>query len=274
MRLRMPLLAASVALLAWPAGAQSIVVEEEPEAPPRFAGRVSESPMPVRKAAIPVEEPEPVEGDADGDEGETRTAAAPSDRDDTGSATDLSRIDEGADTGTGTGTAEGADGDLSAGGRIKAVPDPESTDPDERGRRFVRAPAVGGKGKSVFDKIKEKVGAPIQAPETALQPGATLRQLDKMTGNIVTFDIAVGQTLKVARLLVKLDACRAPGENDNHGNMAFLKIWDTKVEGSPPSFTGWMFADSPALSALDHPRYDLWVINCTTPSGDTSAANE
>ena len=272
MRFRAPMLAASIALLAWPAGAQSIVVEEEPEAPPRFVVRVSESPMPVRKAAIPVEEPEAAEGDTDSSDGEdgTRTAAAPADDATTGPTTDVNRLDGG----TGTGTADGADTDLSAGGRIKAVPDPESTDRDGSDSRFVRAPVSDGDGKSVFDKIKEKVGAPIQSPETILQPGATLRQLDKMTGNIVTFDITVGQTLKVARLLVKLDACRAPGENDNHGNMAYLKIWDTKVENSPPSFSGWMFADSPALSALDHPRYDLWVINCTTPSGDTSAANE
>lgn len=266
MRSRVPLLAAIAALLAWPAAPQSIVVEEEPETTPRFAGRVSESPMPVRKVAVPRDDPEVVGDDVDA--GDARTAAAPSVGADTETSTDSLRVNEG----RGTGTAEGADSDLSAGGRIKSVPDPDSDDRDGADSRFVRAPA--SKEKSVFDKIKEKVGAPIPTPETALQPGATLRQLDKMTGNIVTFDIAVGQTLKVARLLVKLDACRAPGENDNHGNMAFLKIWDTKIEDNEPSFTGWMFADSPALSALDHPRYDLWVINCTTLSGGTSAANE
>jgi len=92
--------------------------------------------------------------------------------------------------------------------------------------------------------------------------------LDKMTGLIRTYDVAVGETVRVARLRVRLDACRSPGDNDTHGTMAFLKVWDSKYEASDPEFSGWMFAESPALSALDHPRYDLWVINCTTPLGE------
>jgi len=56
--------------------------------------------------------------------------------------------------------------------------------------------------------------------------------------------------------------------------MAFLRIWDTKTPDAPAAFSGWMFAESPALSALDHPRYDLWVISCTTLADGESAASE
>jgi hypothetical protein len=114
----------------------------------------------------------------------------------------------------------------------------------------------------------------IEPIDTVRQPGARMRQLDKMTGRIESFAIAAGSEVLIDRLRVRLDACRAPEDNSLHGSMAFVEIWDTKVAGSPPVFSGWMFAESPALSAMDHPRYDLWVISCTTSAGGAAAASE
>jgi hypothetical protein len=114
----------------------------------------------------------------------------------------------------------------------------------------------------------------IEPVDTALQPGARMRQLDKMTGRTLTFDIATGAEEMVDRLRVRLGACRAPQDNALHGTMALVQIWDTKRADDAPVFTGWMFADSPALSAMDHPRYDVWVISCTTSSGEAPAAKE
>ena len=140
----------------------------------------------------------------------------------------------------------------------------------ERSRRFRRAPE-----RKRFQGVEIAAPiVPIESPDTVLLDGARLRQLDKMTGQTETFDIAVGETRRIARLQVRLDACRAPEDNDTHGTMAFMQIWDTKRPEDPPSFSGWMFAESPALSALDHPRYDLWVINCTTSSGTVSPSSE
>jgi len=123
------------------------------------------------------------------------------------------------------------------------------------------------------------LGAP-SAPEliepvaTAMQGGARLRELDKMTGRTKTFEVAAGAETTVDRLRVRLDACRAPDDNAQHGTMAFLEVWDTKRETQEPVFSGWMFDESPALSAMDHPRYDLWVISCTTSAGETPKASE
>ena len=114
----------------------------------------------------------------------------------------------------------------------------------------------------------------IEPVETALKPGARLRQLDKMTGQTETFDVAAGAEAEVDRLRVKLEACRAPEDNAQQGTQAFLQVWDRKQPDGDPVFSGWMFAESPALSAMDHPRYDLWVINCTTSSGGESSASE
>jgi hypothetical protein len=114
----------------------------------------------------------------------------------------------------------------------------------------------------------------IEPVETVQQAGARMRQLDKMTGRIQTFELAAGSEKLIDRLRVRLDACRAPENNSQHGSMAFVEIWDTKLAEEPPVFSGWMFAESPALSALDHPRYDLWVISCTTSPGKAAAASE
>jgi hypothetical protein len=114
----------------------------------------------------------------------------------------------------------------------------------------------------------------IEPVETVPQAGARMRQLDKMTGRTLTFDIAVGTEEMVDRLRVRLGACRAPEDNAQHGTMALVQVWDTKRAEDAPVFSGWMFAESPALSAMDHPRYDVWVISCTTSPGEAPAASE
>lgn len=137
----------------------------------------------------------------------------------------------------------------------------DTTDPEDKRRsRFKRPPK-----RKVIERLEAPaIAVPIEPANTRLLAGARLRQLDKMTGQTETFDIGVGEIRRVARLQIQLEACRAPADNDTHGTMAFLKVWDTKYEDRRTAFTGWMFAESPALSALDHPRYDLWVISCTT----------
>ena len=113
----------------------------------------------------------------------------------------------------------------------------------------------------------------IAPVDTVLKAGARLRQLDKMTGQAETVELAAGEEAMVDRLRVRLEACRAPEDNAEHGTMAFVKVWDSKEEAGEPVFSGWMFAESPALSAMDHPRYDLWVMSCITASGDGSTAS-
>ncbi|MEM9062904.1 MAG: DUF2155 domain-containing protein [Pseudomonadota bacterium] len=139
----------------------------------------------------------------------------------------------------------------------------------QRTRRFKVAP----KGDETLDTDRS-FAIPIASIDTEIKTGARLRQLDKMTGQTVTFELLAGETRQVDRLVVRLDACRSPETNASHGVMAFLSVRDTRNTEGEPDFTGWMFAESPALSALDHPRYDLWVISCTTSAGDVSAVSE
>jgi len=90
--------------------------------------------------------------------------------------------------------------------------------------------------------------------------GAILRGLDRITGSVGDFAMDIGETLQFERLEVTLEACRYPPNDVNADAFALLKIRD--IRNTEDSFYGWMFASSPALSALDHPRYDIWVLSC------------
>lgn len=94
-------------------------------------------------------------------------------------------------------------------------------------------------------------------------PGAKLRLLDKITGALTDMDLSNGQSQTVGRLTVQMDACRYDPENPAAEAFAHLTVLDSAKPD--PVFNGWMTASSPALSALDHPRYDVWVLRCDVP---------
>ncbi|MDX1743796.1 MAG: DUF2155 domain-containing protein [Ruegeria sp.] len=97
-------------------------------------------------------------------------------------------------------------------------------------------------------------------------PGAILRGLDKVSGQTVDVEMQSGQSGEVFGLDVALGDCRYPPENPTGDAFAYLTIWERGK--SDQLFDGWMIATSPALNALDHARYDVWVIRCITPSAD------
>jgi hypothetical protein len=101
----------------------------------------------------------------------------------------------------------------------------------------------------------------LAAPASAqVSPGsgAVLRGLDKIDGRVEDITVGVGSTVEIGRLAISLIECRYP--TDNPAGNAYA--WLTIRQGDEPLFEGWMVASSPALNALDHPRYDVWVIGC------------
>ncbi len=107
------------------------------------------------------------------------------------------------------------------------------------------------------------LAAPVAAQEMAEAPGAQLRILDKLTGEVQDVTLARRQVVITGRLTVQLDACRSPADNTVAEADAHLTIMDET--SATPVFAGWMLATAPALSALDHPRYDVWVLRCDVP---------
>jgi hypothetical protein len=105
------------------------------------------------------------------------------------------------------------------------------------------------------------------AQEVTSAPSGTLRWLDKISGITQDIEIAVGETQTHGRLAIRLDDCRYPVNDPASNAFAHLTIRDSLQE--QPVFLGWMIATSPALSALDHARYDVWVLRCKTPAAVT-----
>lgn len=93
--------------------------------------------------------------------------------------------------------------------------------------------------------------------------GGVIRWLDTLTGRTGDIELARGQSATNGRLTIQLDACRYIEDNPAAEAEAHLTILDSSREG--PVFSGWMIASSPALSAMDHPRYDVWVLRCVVP---------
>lgn len=104
---------------------------------------------------------------------------------------------------------------------------------------------------------------PAPAADFTDSDGAELRFLDKLTSETGDVTLTLGQSAKFGRLVVRLDACRYPTGNPASDAEAHLVV--TEETTGSELFNGWMLASSPALSALDHPRYDVWVLSCVLP---------
>jgi hypothetical protein len=105
------------------------------------------------------------------------------------------------------------------------------------------------------------VALPATAQETTDAPGALLRGLDKVSGISTDIEVKTGETAKLGRLEIALSNCRYPTNDPSSNAFGHLTIRDPLA--SEVSFDGWMIASSPALNALDHPRYDVWLLRCT-----------
>ena len=103
--------------------------------------------------------------------------------------------------------------------------------------------------------------APLVGGNIARGQGALLRGLDKVSGQSTDLPVNSGEAVEFGRLEVRLGECRYPAADPESDAFAQLTITDRTARKT--LFTGWMVASSPALSALDDARYDVWVVACT-----------
>ncbi|WP_138468526.1 DUF2155 domain-containing protein [Poseidonocella sp. HB161398] len=115
------------------------------------------------------------------------------------------------------------------------------------------------------------VAAPALAPEAAraqdnipvqTAPVVTLRGLDRLSGELTEFQVRAGSSTTYRDLEISVAECRVPADNPTGDAYAYLTIKDRRA--TEPNFEGWMVASSPALNALDHMRYDVWLIRCSS----------
>jgi hypothetical protein len=108
-----------------------------------------------------------------------------------------------------------------------------------------------------------------ETPTQKIENGrAVFAGLDKITGRTISFDAAIGETVQFGALQVTARACytRPPTEATNTD--AFVEVDEVTLQGEIKRiFTGWMFASSPGLHAVEHPIYDVWLTDCAQPVG-------
>jgi hypothetical protein len=103
---------------------------------------------------------------------------------------------------------------------------------------------------------------PAQA-ETIANPVAAFSGLDKITGRITNFDVYIDETVQFGALQITPRACYTRPPTETQRTSVFVEVDQVSLKGSVTRiFTGWMFADSPALNAIDHAVYDIWLLAC------------
>lgn len=102
---------------------------------------------------------------------------------------------------------------------------------------------------------------------------AVLQGLDKVTGRVERFALPVGGNTRFGTLYVTARACRKTPPEELPEATAFLEIDDVRPGvTSARVFSGWLFASTPARAALEHPVYDVWVVDCQDKAVSAAAA--
>ena len=101
---------------------------------------------------------------------------------------------------------------------------------------------------------------------------AVFAALDKVTARISHLEIELGETVRFGALKVTPRACYTRPPTDPPRTTAFVEVDEIKLNGEEQRiFTGWMFAQSPGLHAVEHPVFDVWLTNCKAEAGEQSA---
>ncbi|MFG1350362.1 DUF2155 domain-containing protein [Xanthobacter autotrophicus] len=99
--------------------------------------------------------------------------------------------------------------------------------------------------------------------------------LDKITGRITSFDVAIGETAQFGALQVTPRVCYTRPATETQNTTSFTEVNEVTLQGQAKRiFTGWMFAASPGLHAVEHPIYDVWLIGCKASAPVTARGQQ
>ncbi|MGH6727565.1 MAG: DUF2155 domain-containing protein [Pseudolabrys sp.] len=171
------------------------------------------------------------------------------------------------------------------GGNIQSQPlaPLPGTAPQQQPSPQAQPPAVSGApaqaAPGLAPTVRPQHGAPAQPADTSPQPGdevvvepppqrinnptAVFAGLDKITGRIISFDVAINETVQFGALQVTPRVCYSRPPTETPNTDAFVEVDEVTLQGEIKRiFTGWMFAASPGLHAVEHPIYDVWLTDC------------
>lgn len=110
------------------------------------------------------------------------------------------------------------------------------------------------------------LGLPLAAQaEPIKNPVAVFSGLDKITGRIFPFEAAIDETVQFGALQVTPRACYTRPPTEPQNTTGFVEVDEITLDAKVRRiFSGWMFAASPGLNAVEHAIYDVWLVDCKT----------
>ncbi|WP_413468497.1 DUF2155 domain-containing protein [Mesorhizobium muleiense] len=116
------------------------------------------------------------------------------------------------------------------------------------------------------------------APQRITNPVAEFAGIDKITGRIITFDVYIDETVQFGALQVTPRICYSRPQTEEPKTDSFVEVDEITLDRKIRRiFTGWMFAESPGLNAVEHAVYDVWLKGCKqkseVPAPDAAKTN-
>jgi hypothetical protein len=103
--------------------------------------------------------------------------------------------------------------------------------------------------------------------QSVANPVAVFTGLDKITGRITVFDVYIDETVQFGSLQLTPRACYSKPTTEAQDVTAFVEVDQVSLRATMRRiFSGWMFAESPALHAIDDAVYDIWLVDCKQSS--------
>ncbi|APF37580.1 Uncharacterized protein Ga0061061_102346 [Chelatococcus sambhunathii] len=112
--------------------------------------------------------------------------------------------------------------------------------------------------------VLSTLAVPHASADKISNPTAVFSGLDKITGRIVSFEVAVEETVQFGALQLTPRVCYTRPDTETPNTTAFIEVDEVTVNNEYRRiFTGWVFAASPGLHGIEHPVYDVWLTGCT-----------
>ena len=137
-------------------------------------------------------------------------------------------------------------------------------------RRILRATAKLSFGRGLLTGLVAIVALGFTGEAQAARISnavAVFSGLDKITGRVTTFDVYLNETVQFGALQVTPKVCYSRDDTEAQKVDGFVDVDEITLDRKIRRiFTGWMFADSPGLNAVEHPIYDVWLTGCKQKS--------
>lgn len=146
-------------------------------------------------------------------------------------------------------------------------PDQQQAEPDQTAPNDELPPLQEGQAQDDTPSIEDIEPTPEKKETRLKNPVAEFAGLDKITGRIISFDVYINETVQFGALQVTPKVCYSRPDAEEPKTDTFVEVDEITLDRKIRRiFTGWMFAESPGISAVEHPVYDVWLKSCKQKS--------